>query len=137
MSDFEKLQATLKDKWLDYYEANRSWIDKLINIWGKYDGSVHRPSAPFILGAIGSLEPKIRDYLIPLCGIDTGGNEIVRALGLNFDPRTELEKRAEEAAKIQEAKIVPLLPDDKYSIQSDIEYLNQIREEIKQQENSK
>ena len=26
MSDFETIKATLKDKWLDYYEANQSWL---------------------------------------------------------------------------------------------------------------
>ncbi len=30
MSEFEKLKATLNDKWLDYYEVNRSWLKKAL-----------------------------------------------------------------------------------------------------------
>lgn len=42
---------------------------------------------------------------------------------MSFIPRNELEKQAIEAAKTQEAEIIPFLTD------TDPEYLNKIREE--------
>ena len=90
MSNFETIKATLKDKWLDYYQDNQSWIIKM-NDW--YSS---RPSAGLILGAISVLEPKIITYLIPMIELDTKGNKIIDELGLGFDPRTELEKRVNE-----------------------------------------
>lgn len=123
MSNFEEIKAGLKDKWLDYYEVNQSWICNL-GCWvkGPEDGS-RRPNAHVILTAISSLEPKIIDYLIPLVEINPDGEQVVKALGLNFRPKTELEKRAEERSKNQEAEIIPLITD----IDPDTEYLNQFR----------
>ncbi len=42
MSEFEKLKATLNDKWLDYYEVNRSWLKKELpsNNNGYMDSSI-------------------------------------------------------------------------------------------------
>ena len=90
MSDFEEIKSALKDKWLDYYEDNQSWILKM-NDW-----SYARPSTALILGVISVLEPKVITYLIPMTEIDAKGNDIIRELGLNFDPETELQKRINE-----------------------------------------
>jgi Family of unknown function (DUF5331) len=123
MSSFEELKADLKEKWLDYYEANHHWIEKL-NDWTKtaHHGS-YRPPAYVILGAISVLEPKIKNYLTPLCDIDSRGDSVVKALGLNFNPRIELEER--ETALTQDAEIIPLLPES--NTDPDAEYLNQFR----------
>jgi hypothetical protein len=99
MSDFETLKAGLKDKWLDYYEVNQSWICKL-GCWVECVQSKNkRPNAKAILAAISTLEPKIIDYLIPLVDINYDGEQVVKALGLDFRPQTELETREEERSK--------------------------------------
>jgi hypothetical protein len=123
MSNFEELKAGLKDKWLDFFEENQSWITQ-INEWKtEYNYGVKRPPAKLIIGIIAVLEPEINNYLIPLSTIDNSGDNVVNALGLNFNPHTELEKREEERAKIQEAEAIPLLPETN----PHTEYLNQFR----------
>jgi hypothetical protein len=123
MSNFEELKAELKDKWLDFFEENQSWITKL-GCWVECKQTKDkRPDSKVILSAISLLEPKIIDYLIPLVDINTDGEQVVRALGLDFRPQIELEKREEERAKIQEAEGIPLLPETN----PHTEYLNQFR----------
>jgi hypothetical protein len=128
MSNFEEIKATLKDKWLDAYETNKSWLVYLNNWVNLNQGK--RPPSHAILGIMASIEPKLIDYLIPLCEMSEKGDGVVTVLGLNFDPRIELEKRAEEAALIQKAEIVPAL------INPDIAELEKIRQQIRE-ENSK
>jgi hypothetical protein len=126
--NFEQLKVILKDKWLDYYKINRLWITEMLeNTKGwleTFDGG-HRPPGLFILGTISGLEPSLKDLLLPFCKLNSLDESLIEVLGLDFDPDIELKKRTEEAAKTQEAEIVPLLTDP------DTEYLNKIREEIK------
>jgi hypothetical protein len=99
MSDFERLKAGLKDKWLDYYEANQVWIDKF-SCWIEcIEGEDTRPNSQIILAAISLLEPRVVNYLIPLLEIDDEGEQVVKTLGLDFRPEKELEKRAEERSQ--------------------------------------
>lgn len=111
----EEIKAELKDKFLDYYEANRSWLKRMNN---EYTSQSIRNSW-FILGIITALEPKseLRELLQYFLLITNDCNSIIKALGLDFDPEKELEKRtAELAAK---------------ETQTPSEYLDKIREEIK------
>lgn len=62
-------------------------------------------------------------WMSPFCVLSNDSNKLVDALGLNFDPEIELEKREEERAKIQEAEAIPLLPETN----PHTEYLNQFR----------
>lgn len=126
MSFFEKFKTTLKPKWLDYYQINRCWIRSLMdskNGWVNTPDKGKRPSSDVILGAITALEPRLAELMLPFCELNSDANKLVDLLGLHFDPVIELEKRAVEAAKTQEAEIIPFLSD------ADTEYLNKIREE--------
>jgi Family of unknown function (DUF5331) len=126
MSFFEKFKETLKPKWLDYYQINRSWIKTLMdarNGWVSTPDKGTRPSADLILGAITALEPRLAELMLPFCELNSNAEKLVELMGLHFDPRIELEKRAAEAATSQEASILPLLTDE------DTEYLKKIREE--------
>ena len=124
----EQFKAELKDKWLDYYEANRNWLQPLIHSsirsWQDSVNSTEykeledsesnyypcHPNSYFILGVVSILEPEIQG----LCNFVSPSNpdELVSHLGLDFDPEMELKKRPEK-------EITPA------------EYLDIIREEIK------
>ncbi len=102
MSNFEAIKATLKDKWLDYYQDNQLWILKMSG-W-----CYSHPPSSLILGVISVLQPKIMRYLIPMVEIDNDGHNIVNELGLNFDPRSELKKQSEqtEVAEVLDQSLV-------------------------------
>jgi alanyl-tRNA synthetase len=107
MSSFEELKATLPSKWLDYYEVNRSWIKPLMdsrNWWHKTPDDGKRPCSDIIIGAITALEPELSLWMSPFCELNSDGNRLVEVLGLNFDPKKELEKRAKEIALPQNFK---------------------------------
>ena len=121
----EQFKAELKDKWLDYYEANRNWLKSLMlpnnGYWyepAKYnkeelENNTYQPCRPnsvFILGVVSVLETEIQG----LCNFvpPTKPIEIIEHLGLDFDPEIELKKRPEKE-------------------KTPSEYLDQIREEIK------
>jgi hypothetical protein len=103
----EQFKAQLKDKWLDYYEANRSWLQASMDVdrdWydsveyeeeeleqlGFNDYSPRRPNYGFILGVLNILEPQLKGLftLSPGCP-----QNYIQRLGLDFDPEIELKKR--------------------------------------------
>ena len=99
MSEFEKLKATLNDKWLDYYEVNRSWLKKELpsNNNGYIDSSI---LAYIILGIIAAIEPKVKEFLEPFSELNKDPQSLLRVLEvdyLNLDQK--LKERAEKRAK--------------------------------------
>lgn len=126
----KQFKTELKDKWLDYYETNRDWLQSFMNknsSWAtgvKYEGELEdpkytprRPNAYLILGTITVLEPQTQGWLVLCPYLQTDPNLIIKALGLDFDPEIELKKRAEQ--KQLQLETTPS------------EYLDKIREEIK------
>jgi hypothetical protein len=116
MSNFEAIKATLKDKWLDYYQDNQSWI-MIIKCWQSYPYA-KRPNSKVILGSILVLEPAIKPYLLPMLQIDKTGEDVIASLGLNFDPRDEIRKNPKKSvssvtqeAVISLTDIQPILKD--------------------------
>lgn len=102
MMTFEKIKASLPDKWLDYYQVNRCWIKLLMdsrNWWHKTKDDGKRPCADIILGAVTALEPNLSMWMSPFCQLNADGNRLIEVLGLHFDSEKELKKRAEERAK--------------------------------------
>jgi hypothetical protein len=99
----EQLRQTVKTKWLDYYRDNRHWLAKLA-VWGNYKGQ-RRPSSSFILATLSVLEPQL-PFLFPvIVDLSNDPDRIVSALGLNFNPETELE--ALDAKERAELKLLP------------------------------
>ncbi|BCL35708.1 DUF5331 domain-containing protein [Nostoc sp. MS1] len=86
--DIQGLRQSLKIKWLSYYEQNRSWLDKM-RVWATYNG-LRRPSSGFILATLSVLEPEFEQVLAFIMELNNDPDEIVAALGLNFNPNTEL-----------------------------------------------
>jgi hypothetical protein len=132
----EQFKAELKEKWLNYYETNRSWLERYMKInKGWYDVvqkyskeelqslevrdnyQPYRPECYFILGVVSVLEPSLKG-LFAFMEYSTGNSEqLVKALGLDFDPEIELIKRSQQATNQQ--------------LNSDSQYLEQVREENK------
>ncbi len=86
--NIQQLRQSLKIKWLSYYQQNRIWLVKM-RVWGTYDG-LRRPSSGFILATLSALEPQF-DQIIPfILDLNNNPDQIIAALGLNFNPDKEL-----------------------------------------------
>ncbi|MBD2502475.1 DUF5331 domain-containing protein [Anabaena azotica] len=86
--DIQGLRQSLKMKWLSYYEQNRAWLVKM-RVWATYNG-LRRPSSGFILATLSVLEPEFDQVLAFIMELNNDPDEIVTALGLNFNPDAEL-----------------------------------------------
>ncbi|MGK7933731.1 MAG: DUF5331 domain-containing protein [Microcystaceae cyanobacterium] len=101
-NEFEELKKGLKDKWLDYYKANRDWIVPLVNNhrdWTKLGDNKYCPPDYIILSAITALEPKFSQWLSVILDFQKDKYTIITELGLNFDPDVELKKRPDQYNK--------------------------------------
>jgi hypothetical protein len=87
--NIQQLRQSLKIKWLSYYQQNHSWLAKM-QIWGTYDG-LRRPTSGYILATLSILEPQFPETLAFLNDLNNDPDQIVAALGLNFNPDQELE----------------------------------------------
>ncbi|QLE58134.1 DUF5331 domain-containing protein [Nostoc sp. TCL26-01] len=90
----QELRQSLKMQWLSYYEQNRLWLDKM-RVWATYDG-LRRPSSGFILATLSVLEPQFEELLAFILELNNDPDEIINALGLNFNPDVELGLRASD-----------------------------------------
>ena len=115
----DSFNLNLKDKWLDYYQVNRSWIKVLLEENNDFSSTTSddaiRPRAWFILGVISGLEPNLKGLLPTLCKLNDDEDDLIEALGLDFDPEKELDKRSKTQSNS--------------SNDPDAEYLNKIRQE--------
>ncbi|NJO51389.1 MAG: DUF5331 domain-containing protein [Leptolyngbyaceae cyanobacterium RM2_2_4] len=85
----EQLRQSVRAKWLGYYRENRSWLIRL-GVWVNCEGQ-RRPSSSFILATLSILEPRLTQLLPLVVDLSTNPDRIVAALGLNFNPDSELE----------------------------------------------
>lgn len=97
--NIERLRRNLKRKWLIYYQANRPWLVQL-GVWVSCDGQ-RRPSSSFILATLTVLEPQLTDLLPLVVDLSPDPDDVVRALGLNFDPEQVLENRQAQISATQ------------------------------------
>ncbi|MTJ10316.1 DUF5331 domain-containing protein [Anabaena sp. UHCC 0204] len=86
--DIQHLRQSLKMKWLNYYEENRSWLVKM-RIWKDYHG-LRRPSSGYILATLSVLEPELKKILPFILDLNNNPDQIIAALGLHFNPEQEL-----------------------------------------------
>jgi len=86
--NIQQLRESLKIKWIKYYHQNRSWLEKM-RIWGTYD-DYRRPSSGFILATLSVLEPKLDEIFPFILELNNNPDEIITALGLNFNPEEHL-----------------------------------------------
>ncbi len=102
MSEFEKLKATLNDKWLDYYEVNCSWIIRILpkhtNGYNQYVDS--ETLAYVVLGVITAIKPKVKEFLELFSELNQDPRSILRVLSIDYLALDEkLKERPEERAK--------------------------------------
>ncbi|MBW4604993.1 MAG: DUF5331 domain-containing protein [Calothrix sp. FI2-JRJ7] len=88
--NIQELRQSLKQKWLYYYQENCHWLEKM-QIWAVFDGE-RRPLSSFVLATVSILEPNLVDILPLLVDLNTNPDDMIAALGLNFNPENELKK---------------------------------------------
>lgn len=118
MAFYENFTASLKQKWLEYFQKNRAWLILQMEIKSvKTPDSGRRPGSSLILGVINALEPKLANLMVPFYKLNPDEDALVEVLGLNFDPDKELLSEESEAAhnsvKESSGVVSGLLPDSK------------------------
>jgi hypothetical protein len=128
LTKFENLKEELKEKWLNYCQSNQFWMNKL-GMWQKInkESNEKRPTDLFILGFALTIQPKLTKLLIPFFRINPSVDKIILKLGLDFDPRIELENRDKNNQSSQ-------LINSYFPHNSDLEELEKIRAEIREKE---
>ncbi len=86
--NIQDLRQSLKLKWLNYYQKNHAWLVKM-RVWATYDGE-RRPLSSFILATLSVLEPKLEQVFPFVLELSDNPDQIVSALGLNFNPQEHL-----------------------------------------------
>ncbi len=88
MAFFDTFSVALKQKWLEYYQANRSWLILHMTVHNTVatpDGG-RRPASYLILGILVALEPELQQLMLPLSMLKADADSLLEVLGLNFDP---------------------------------------------------
>lgn len=87
MAFFESFTESIRQKWLEYYQANREWL--VLQMDGRSvrtpDGG-RRPASSLILGVANAMEGKLGNLMVPFFKLNADEDSIVEVLGLNFDP---------------------------------------------------
>lgn len=86
--NIQQLRQSLKMKWLTYYKANRRWLVRM-QVWGTFN-ACRRPYSGFILATVTALEPKLHHILPFVLDLNNNPDDIIAALGLNFNPEEQL-----------------------------------------------
>jgi len=94
MAFFDSFTDSLKQKWLQFFQANREWITLQMTIESIYtpDGG-KRPSSYLILGVINALEPKLAQLMFPFAKLNPDADTLIEVLDLHFDPDIALGNR--------------------------------------------
>ncbi len=107
----EQFKSQLREKWLSYYEANRSWIfarDLHNNHrWESNGYHYSRPSSSFIVPVMTALEPRLSCFMPCWCK-NSNFDKMLAKLGLDFDPDFAITQRELQTI---ETKAVSLLPE--------------------------
>lgn len=102
MSFFGGFTSSLRQKWLQFFQANRDWILMHMEVESVYtpDGG-KRPPSYLILGVVNALEPKLAQLMLPFSKLNPDADTLIEVLDLNFDPEVALGNRL--VPKVQES----------------------------------
>ena len=92
---FKELSTSLKQKRLEYYQKNYSWLILHMteqNTVQTPDGG-RRPLSYLILGILNALEPELEALMLPFSKLKADADSLVEVLGLNFDPDIAIGKK--------------------------------------------
>ncbi|MFM7406412.1 MAG: DUF5331 domain-containing protein [Cuspidothrix sp.] len=94
MAFFDSFTDSIKQKWLQFFQANREWITLQMTIESVYtpDGG-KRPSSYLILGVVNALEPKLAQLMFPFAKLNPDADTLIDVLDLHFDPDIALGNR--------------------------------------------
>jgi hypothetical protein len=94
MAFFNSFTESIKQKWLQFFQANREWIILQMNAESVYtpDGG-KRPSSYLILGVVNALEPKLAQLMLPFSRLNPDADTLIEVLDLHFDPDIVLGNR--------------------------------------------
>ena len=94
MAFFDSFTDSIKQKWLQFFQANREWITLQMTVESVYtpDGG-KRPSSNLILGVINALEPKLAQLMLPFAKLNPDADTLIEVLNLHFDPDIALGNR--------------------------------------------
>ncbi len=92
MAFFENFTSVIRDKWLDYFRANRTWLEvQMSSTSVRTPEGGRRPSSFLILGVVNALEPKLSNLMVPFYQLNSDEDALIDVLGLNFDPEAVLD----------------------------------------------
>ena len=123
MAFFDSFTDSLKQKWLQFFQANRDWITVHMTVESVYtpDGG-KRPSSYLILGVVNALEPKLAQLMFPFAKLNPDADTLIEVLDLNFDPDIVLGNR-----------VSPLVEPERFSNQPTLILEEKTTVEVKQE----
>jgi hypothetical protein len=94
MAFFNSFTDSIKQKWLQFFQANREWITLHMEVESVYtpDGG-KRPPSYLILGVVNALEPKLAQLMLPFSKLNADADTLIDVLELHFDPDIALGNR--------------------------------------------
>lgn len=116
MAFFENFISVIRQKWLDYVQTNRAWLEiQMRQTSVRTPDGGRRPSSFLILGVVNALEPKLGNLMVPFYQLNPDEDALVEVLGLNFDPEMVLDNNdgppTLEAENSDASSDTPLLTD--------------------------
>jgi hypothetical protein len=139
-------KALVKEKLLDAYENNPLVLEKILQLrekanlieYSQYNGQmIAFLNRYYLAGIIVALCPEATNFITTALEFNSDLFSVLNTIGLNFDPRPELEKRAGTRKLAQEVTLIPennAIEDPEYRAVQ--EGLEEIRAQMKQLENS-
>lgn len=103
MAFFDSLKNSLKQKWLQYFQSNRSWISLHSSVATPDSGK--RPPSYLILGVINALEPQLQELMLPFSKLNLNVDTLIDVLELNFDPNLMLGNSTQATTEVKKRQI--------------------------------
>ncbi|NEQ34394.1 MAG: DUF5331 domain-containing protein [Leptolyngbya sp. SIO4C5] len=113
MAFFENFTSVIRQKWLDYVQANRPWLElQMRQTSVRTPDGGRRPSSFLVLGVVNAIEPKLSNLMVPFYQLNADEDALVEVLGLNFDPEMALDNGGTpQTIEAEDAGVTPMLPD--------------------------
>ncbi|ABA21949.1 conserved hypothetical protein [Trichormus variabilis ATCC 29413] len=108
MAFFNSFTDSIKQKWLQFFQANRDWIKLHMEVDSVYtpDGG-KRPPSYLILGVVNALEPKLAQLMFPFSKLNPDADTLIEVLELNFDPDIVLGNYSSSEADVEKHHYEP------------------------------
>jgi Family of unknown function (DUF5331) len=114
MAFFYSFTDSIKHKWLQFYQANRDWLNLHMQVESVYtpDGG-KRPPSYLILGVVNALEPKLAQLMLPFSKLNPDADTLIEVLDLHFDPDMVLGNRMMPKLEEGTADELPVVMEEK------------------------